>query len=68
MEVDAKGEGPSTRVFEVLYLDDSLRVTRYLPEGREPQIFVFRRLSEEEEDAEEEEEAEVRLLLYNSCS
>eukprot|EP00884_Botryococcus_braunii_P014583 jgi/Botrbrau1/23125/Bobra.0243s0055.1 len=54
VEIDAKGEGPNVRIFEVLYLDESLRVTRYLPEGREPQIFVFRRLSEEEEEEEEE--------------
>ena len=57
------------RMFEVLYLDERLRVARFLPEeGREPQLFVFRRagnpeeaMDEEEEDEEEEEEEEVSM-------
>ena len=48
------------RTFEVLYLDERLRVARFQPEdGREPQLFVFRRAADPEE--EEEEEEEVRM-------
>lgn len=48
------------RKFEVLYLDERVRVVRFLPETdseSEPQLFVFER---EVEDAEDD--VEVRLL------
>ena len=57
------------RTFEVLYLDERLRVARFQPEdGREPQLFVFRRAGDPEEgmddeEEEEEEEDEVRISL-----
>ncbi|KAK9831012.1 hypothetical protein WJX81_008474 [Elliptochloris bilobata] len=48
------------RTFEVLYLDERLRVAKFQPEdGCEPQLFVFRRsgdaVDDEEEEAEEED-------------
>jgi hypothetical protein len=42
-------------MFEVLYLDERLRVGRFQPEdGRDPQLFVFRRAGAAEDEAEEE--------------
>lgn len=60
------------RTFEVLYLDERLRVARFQPEdGREPQLFVFRRagdpeeaMDDEEEEEEEEDEDEVCISRY----
>ena len=49
------------RKFEVLYLDERVRVVRFLPDAdsdSQPQLFVFER---EVEDAEDD--VEVRLLL-----
>jgi len=48
------------RAFEVLYLDERLRVGRFQPEdSREPQLFVFRRAGAAGPETEEEE-AEVQ--------
>ncbi len=41
------------RMFEVLYLDERVRVVRFLPDadsGSQPQLFVFQREAEEAED------------------
>lgn len=41
------------RTFEVLYLDERVRVVRFLPDadsGSQPQLFVFQREAEEAED------------------
>lgn len=47
------------RTFEVLYLDERLRVARFQPgDGREPQLLVFRRAGDPEEAMDEEEEEE----------
>ncbi|CAL8467633.1 g7171 [Coccomyxa elongata] len=49
------------RKFEVLYLDERVRVVRFLPEAdseSEPQLFVFEREVEDAEDDVEEEEDE----------
>ena len=49
----------ATRDFEVLYLDERVRVAEFQPgEGREPQLFVFERLglSNTNEGSEDEEE------------
>ena len=54
-----KGE-PVRRQFEVLYLDERVRVVNFLPdedEDREPSLFVFERLDVDDgEDDDEEEE------------
>lgn len=54
--VGRPGGEPITRRFEVLYLDDRVRVVQFLPEeeDREPSYFVFERLAEAI-DMEEEE-------------
>jgi hypothetical protein len=56
------------RAFEVLYLDERLRVGRFQPEdGREPQLFVFRRTGAAGAEAEEEE-AEVQHCMPSGRS
>ena len=58
--VDGKRKGgPPQRVIQIAYLDDRVRVARFVPpedeEGAEPSFYVFRRL------VDEEEQEEVRL-------
>lgn len=48
----ASGVSGTVRVFRTLYLDEFFRVAQFEPEDetREPVLFVFQRLSEEEEE------------------
>ena len=47
----------ATRDFEILYLDERVRVAEFVPsDGRERQLFVFERISEFAVDEEEEEQ------------
>ena len=59
------------RTFEVLYLDERLRVARFQPDGdREPQLFVFKRAgaATEAEEDEEEDDVEVRRVSAHACA
>ncbi len=50
------------RTFEVLYLDERLRIARFQPDDdREPQLFVFKRAGAATEEEEDEEEDEVAV-------
>ena len=53
-----------TRRFEVLFLDERVRVVQFLPEeeDREPVLFVFERVAEE--DTEEQELEVCRQIAY----
>ena len=61
--LNGKKGGPPTRLIEVAYLDDRIRVARALPQnddadGGEGSFYVFTRVEEEEEEEEEEQEDE----------
>ena len=66
--VDGKRKGgPPQRVIQIAYLDDRVRVARFVPpeedEEAEASFYVFRRLVDEEE----EEEEEVRVARSACC-
>ena len=45
----------ATRNFDVLYVDDRVRVVEFVPsDGRDKQLFVFERVQDEEEEEEED--------------
>jgi hypothetical protein len=56
--------GPPTRLIEVAYLDERIRVAKALPqkEGDEGSFYVFVRI-DDEEDAEEEEYKEEKVVI-----
>jgi chemotaxis protein histidine kinase CheA len=60
-QVGKKTGGPPTRLIEVAYLDERIRVAKALPqnEGDEGSFYVFVRVAEDEEEEEEEEEEVV---------
>lgn len=59
------------RTFEVLYLDERLRVARFQPDdNREPQLFVFKRAgaATEAEEDEEEDDVEICRVSAHACA